>query len=84
MRKFRDVLRYRHSAGLSLETIARALNISKGVVARYLRLASTAGLTWPFPEALADSALEKLLSQQGNAREPTFAEPNCALVNQEL
>ena len=29
MRKIRDVLRYRHSAGLSLDAIARALKISK-------------------------------------------------------
>ena len=42
MRKIRDVLRYRHSAGLSLEAIAGALNISKGVVAKYLRLATVA------------------------------------------
>lgn len=41
----RDVLRYRHSAGLSLEAIARALKISKAVVAKYLRLARTAGLS---------------------------------------
>ena len=39
MRKIRDVLRYRHSTDLSLEAIARALKISKGVVAKYLRLA---------------------------------------------
>ncbi len=39
MRKIRDVLRYRHSTGLSLEAIARALNVSNGVVAKYLRLA---------------------------------------------
>ena len=84
MRKIRDVLRYRHNAGLSLEAIARALKISKGVVAKYLRLASTAGLTWPIPETLDDSALEKLLYRQGNAREPTFAEPDYALVHQEL
>lgn len=59
MRKIRDVLRYRHSAGLSLEAIARALKISKGVVAKYLRLAGTAGLSWPIPDELDDSELEK-------------------------
>ena len=69
MRKIRDVLRYRHSAGLSLEAIARALKISKGVVAKYLRLASAAGVTWPIPEALDDAGLEKLLYRQGAARE---------------
>ncbi len=84
MRKIRDVLRYRHSPGLSLEAIARALKISKGVVAKYLRLASAAGVTWPIPEALDDAGLEKLLYPQGAAREPTFAEPDYAVVHQEL
>jgi len=84
MRKIRDVLRYRHSAGLSLEATARALNLSKGVVAKYLRLASAAGLSWPLPDELDDSGLEKLLYRQVAAREPTFAEPDYALVHQEL
>ena len=84
MRKIRDVLRYRHSTGLSLEAIARALSISKGVVAKYLRLASDAGLGWPLPEDLDDSALERRLYQQPSARAPTFAEPNYAEVHQEL
>lgn len=84
MRKIRDVLRYRHSAGLSLEAIARALNISKGVVAKYLRLAGAAGLTWPLPDDLDDRGLEKLLYRQVTAREPAFAEPDYAQVHQEL
>jgi hypothetical protein len=81
MRKIRDVLRYRHSAGLSLEATARALNLSKGVVAKYLRLASAAGLGWPLPDDLDDSALEKLRYRQVAAREPTFAEPDYARVH---
>jgi hypothetical protein len=69
---------YRHSAGLSLEAIARSLKISKGVVAKHLRLASAASVTWPIPEALDDDGLEKLLYQQGTARESAFAEPDNA------
>ena len=84
MRKIRDVLRYRHSTGLSLEAIARALSISKGVVAKYLRLASDAGLGWPLPEDLDDAALEKRLYQQPSARISDFAEPDYAQVHQEL
>ena len=84
MRKIRDVLRYRHSTGLSLESIARSLNISKGVVAKYLRLAADAGLDWPLPEGLDDGALEKRLYQQPAARAPTFAQPDYAQVHQEL
>jgi len=84
MRKIREVLRYRHSAGLSLEAIARALKLSKGVVAKYLKLAGAAGLTWPLPEPLDDAGLEKLLYRQAVAREPTFAEPDYARVHQEM
>lgn len=84
MRKIRDVLRYRHSAGLSLDAIAKALKLSKGVVAKYVRLAGAAGLTWPLPDDLDDSGLEKLLYRQVTAREPTFAEPDYAAVHQEL
>ena len=84
MRKIRDVLRYRHSAGLSLDAIARALNLSKGVVAKYLRLAAAAGLDWPLPDDLDDLGLEKLLYRQAAARESTYAEPDYALVHQEL
>ena len=84
MRKIRDVLRYRHSTGLSLEAIARALNLSKGVVAKYLRLATLAGLGWPLPEDLDDTLLEKRLYQQPSARVATFAEPDYAQIHQEL
>ena len=84
MRKIRDVLRYRHSAGLSLEAIARALNISKGVVVKYLRLATAAGLGWPLPEDLDDTALERRLYREPTARVPTFAELDYARIHQEL
>ena len=84
MRKIKDVLRYRHSTGLSLEAIARTLNISKGVVAKYLRLAADAGVGWPLPEDMDDAALEKRLYQQASARAPAFAQPDYAEVHQEL
>ena len=84
MRKIRDVLRYRHSTDLSLSAIARALNISKGVVAKYLKLSAEAGLGWPLPEDWDDAALERRLYQQPTARAPTFVEPDYADVHQEL
>ena len=84
MRKIRDVLRYRHSTDLSLEAIARALGISKGVVAKYLKLATDAGLGWPLPDDLNDAALERRLYQQPTARASAFTEPDYANVHQEL
>ncbi|MEN9760645.1 MAG: hypothetical protein RI906_471 [Pseudomonadota bacterium] len=84
MRKIRDVLRYRHSTDLSLEAIARVLNISKGVVAKYLKLAADAGLAWPLPDDLDDGALERRLYSQPSARASAFTEPDYARVHREL
>lgn len=84
MRKIRDVLRYRYTTELSLDAIARALNISKGVVAKYLKLAADAGLSWPLPDDLDDGTLERRLYSQAAARISAFTEPDYALIHQEL
>ncbi len=84
MRKIRETLQYRHTTELSLEAIARALNISKGVVAKYLKLAEAAGLTWPLPPEMDDTALERQLYRQPASRAPTFAAPDYTKVHQEL
>jgi hypothetical protein len=84
MRKIRDVLRYRHNAGLSLDAIARALKISKGVVAKYLRLADDAGLKWPLPDDLDDQALERRLRAYVPPKPPTYICPDFAHVHQEM
>ena len=47
MRKFKNVLRLKHEAGLSQRQIARALNLSLGVVNKYLNAAEAAGIGWP-------------------------------------
>ena len=42
-----DVLRLKLEARLSHEQTAAALDISKGVITKYLTLATEAGLEWP-------------------------------------
>lgn len=42
----KDVIRLKWHGGLSHERIATTLKISKGVVAKYVGLASAAGLDW--------------------------------------
>lgn len=85
MRKIRDVLRYRHTTDLSLDAIAGALRVSKGVVAKYLRLAAGAGLTWPLPDDLDDRALERrLYPRPPVVRASAQVEPDYARVHQEL
>jgi hypothetical protein len=46
MRKIKEVLRLRFECGLSLNAIARALELSKGAVAKYDALARAAQLDW--------------------------------------
>lgn len=84
MRKIRDVLRYRNSTDLSLEAIARALKLSKGVVAKYLKLAAETGLGWPLPDDLDDGTLERRLYCQPTAKASAFVEPDHATIHQEL
>ena len=57
MRKIRDVLRLKLEARLSHERTAAALQISKGVVTKYLTLATAAGLDWNQIQLLDDTAL---------------------------
>ena len=61
MRKIRDVLRLKLEARLSHEQTAAALDISKGVITKYLTLASAAGLDWLQIQALDDTALHNRL-----------------------
>lgn len=61
MRRIREVLRLKHTHGLSERAIALALGLSNGAVHGYLRRARFAGLTWPLPEAMGDDGLELLL-----------------------
>lgn len=85
MRKIRDVLRYRHTTDLSLDGIASALKISKGVVAKYLKLAGLAGLSWPLPDDLDDKELERRLYHRPPVvRASSHVEPDYAQVHQEL
>ena len=88
MRKFKDVLRLKHEAGLSQRQIASALHLSLGVVNKYLNAARAAGITWPLPEDLSESQLERKLSSTQTEStpppEPAYAQPDFAAIHQEL
>ena len=47
MRKLRDVLRFRLSAGLSMRQIRDSLRISLGVIQKITSQAEAIGLDWP-------------------------------------
>ncbi|MCP3669131.1 MAG: IS21 family transposase, partial [Gammaproteobacteria bacterium] len=60
MRKIKEVLRLKAS-GVSNRKIAQSCGVSRPTVGEYLQRASRAGLTWPLPEELSDTALEHQL-----------------------
>lgn len=61
MRRIREVLRLKDECALTYSQIARALGISKGLVANYLTTAEAAGLTHQQAAALDDAALSARL-----------------------
>ncbi len=61
MRRLRELLRLKYEAGLSHRAIAHACAVGLGTVSSYLARATAAGLAWPLPDALNDTALEARL-----------------------
>ncbi len=72
MRKIKEVLRLKWSCGLSRRVIAKSCAVAKSTVDEYLNRAASAGLSWPLPESLDDTALEQLLY-------PPFFTPEASL-----
>lgn len=83
MRKIRDVLRLKFETKLSHERTAAALNLSKGVVAKYVTLANAAGLDWAQTQALDDTALHNRLLGTPQ-RTSAFVQPDYGRMHQEL
>lgn len=83
MRKIRDVLRLKLETKLSHERTAAALNLSKGVVAKYVTLANAAGLDWAQTQALDDTALHNRLLGTPQ-RTSAFVQPDYGRMHQEL
>jgi transposase len=58
MRKIKEVLRLKHTGGLSNRAIARACSVGRETVREYLCRAGEAGIGWPLPAGLSDEELE--------------------------
>jgi transposase len=57
MRQIKTILRLHYESKLSQRQIARSLQLSIGVVNKYLIRAAKAGLGWPLPEEYQDEAV---------------------------
>lgn len=85
MHKIKELLRLKHECALSFEQIARALRISKGVVAKYIKAAEVAGLAWEQARELDEADLERRLRmRQGRGPAAQFQTPDLVSIHQEL
>ena len=83
MRQIKDVLRLKLVLHHSHQHIAGALGISKGVVTKYIKLASDGGLHWPQIEAMSETELHNRLLGTV-VRASSFVAPDYAQMHQEL
>ena len=85
MRKIKEVLRLRYACGLSLEQIARAQNLSKGVVAKYLKRAAAAGIDGTTAQTLDEADLaQRVKPSNDTPRQSSFIAPDFAQIHQAL
>jgi transposase len=84
MRRIREALRLHLQAKLSYTEVARALQISKSGVGKFVSLARVAGLDWEAVQALSDEELEARLYRPPLPRSSHQLEPDFGLVHQEL
>ena len=85
MRKLRDVLRMRLSAGCSIREISRSTKISVGTIQKLLIQAQALGLTWPLPGELNDGQLARLFYPRADtATSSHFQIPDWPAIHQEL
>lgn len=83
MHKIKDILRLSFEAGLSQHQIAASLQLSSGVVNKYLTLARAAHISWPLPEEIDELKLRELLRPH-TKKINRFAELDYASIHQEL
>ena len=84
MRKTREILRLHHTAALSNRAIARSLKLSPATVSDCLARARAAGVSWPLPGTMTDTAVEQALYPPPPPGSVTRPLPEWATVHREL
>jgi hypothetical protein len=85
MRKIRDILRLRLSAGLSIRAINASTKVSIGAIQKLLTQAKALELDWPLPAELDDSPLARLFYTEADTRVSSrYQAPDWASIHQEL
>ena len=68
VKKIREIIRFKKTNGMSDRKIARALNISRPVVAQYIKDFNATGLTYEEIKGMPDSQFLALFEKQRNKR----------------
>jgi transposase len=68
MKKIREIIRFKETTNMSDRKIAKALNISRPVVAQYLKDFNASGLTYEETKDIPDSRFLALFEKQRNKR----------------
>ena len=86
MHNIKELLRLKYDCALSHERIARALSISKGVVAKYVKAAEASGVGWAELAAADEARLRALLGGTPRPRGTAvgYRMPDLAAVHQGL
>jgi transposase len=84
MRKIREVLRLTWGQGLSRRQVSASLSLPRTTVSDYVGRAERAGIGWPIPDDLDDTALEELLFPPAPPSSTPRALPDFAHLHKEL
>ena len=85
MRKIRDILRLRLSAGLTIRQISDSTKASVGAIQKLLARAKALELSWPLPDELDDNALAQLFYPGADTRVSSrYQMPDWPALHQEL
>jgi transposase len=84
MRKIREVLRLKYELNRSNREIGLSCGIGSSTVGDYIQRIRNAGLSWPLPDQLSDTALEQLLYPPSTPRNSSRLFPDFQEVHKEL
>ena len=84
VRKIKEILRLKYELGLTARQIGRSCGISHATVIKTLKRAENAGLTWPLPEGMDDSQLERKLYPKSTGYNTPKSLPDMAWIHKEL
>lgn len=84
MRKIEEVLRLKFELGRSNREIGLSCGIGSSTVSEYIQRARNAGLSWPLPEQMSETALEQLLFPPPPPPGSVRQMPDYAAIHREL